>query len=311
MKFIVAVALIAAVAFAEEIAVSSKLIQEVNTRQHLWKAAHNPVTRMPKSQARRLLGVDMEALHAYTWRNKEYSAEEIAAAPESFDSRTQWPSCSTMNDIRNQKHCGSCWAFGAVESMSDRQCVHKNEVVRLSAEDMNSCSKSTFTRCGDCNGGQPGCAWSYWVSTGVVSEDCYYYTAGNDSSMITPPCLKKCTGNTALQWDSDKRKGKKSYTVAGEENMKTELATNGPFEVAFQVYEDFMSYSSGIYRHTSGGYEGGHAVKLLGYGEEGGVKYWLCANSWDVTWGEKGYFRIIRGQNECSIESQAWAGIPL
>jgi len=312
MKFIVAVALIAAVALAEEIAVSSKVIREVNQKQSLWKAAHNHITRMPKSEARALLGVDLKGLHAYEWRNQEYSAAEIRAAPATFDARTQWPNCPTMKEIRNQKHCGSCWAFGAVESMSDRWCIFKGENVRFSAEDMNSCSKSSFTHCGSCEGGQPSCAWSYWVKTGVVSEDCYYYTAGNDSSQIvTPECLKKCTGNPSLSWDSDKRKGKKSYTVVGEENMKTELSTNGPFEVAFEVYEDFMSYSSGIYSHTSGSFEGGHAVKLMGYGEENGVKYWLCANSWDTDWGEQGYFRIRRGNNECGIEEQAWAGIPL
>jgi len=309
-KFVIALALVAAVAFAEEIAVSTKMIREINNKQSLWKAAHNSITRMPKSQARRLLGVDFENIHSYAWRKAEFTAAQIAAAPETFDSRTQWPQCSTMKDIRNQKHCGSCWAFGAVESMSDRICVHNGEVVRLSAEDMNSCSKSTFSSCGSCNGGQPGCAWTYWVNTGVVSEDCYPYTAGNDSSMITPECKYKCTGNTALNWDQDKRKGAKSYTIVGEENMKTELATNGPFEVAFQVYADFMSYSGGIYTHTSGSYEGGHAVKLIGYGEENGVKFWTCANSWDTDWGEDGYFRIRRGNNECSIESQAWGGIP-
>jgi len=127
-KFVIALALVAAVAFAEEIAVSSKLIREVNAKQSLWKAAHNPITRMPKSQARRLLGVDIKNIHAYTWRKQEYTAAQKNAAPATFDSRTQWPSCSTMQEIRNQKHCGSCWAFGAVESMSDRQCVHKNEV---------------------------------------------------------------------------------------------------------------------------------------------------------------------------------------
>jgi len=113
-----------------------------------------------------------------------------------------------------------------------------------------------------------------------------------------------------MDWNKDKHKGKKSYTIVGEENMKAELSTNGPFEVAFQVYADFMSYSSGIYHHQSGSYEGGHAVKLIGYGEENGVKFWTCANSWDVTWGEKGFFRIRRGNDECGIESQAWAGIP-
>jgi len=309
-KIAFVLALVAAVALAEEIAVSTSMIRDINQKQSLWKAAHNPITRLPKSQARALLGVDLKNIHAYSWRVQEYTAQEIADAPETFDSRTQWPKCDTMKDIRDQRHCGSCWAFGAAESMSDRMCVHKGEVVRLSAEDINSCSRSTFSSCGSCNGGQPGCAWSYWCSTGVVSDECYPYTAGNDSSMVTPECKKRCTGNPTLDWNTDKRKGKKSYTVVGEANMKTELATNGPFEVAFEVYEDFMSYESGIYHHTTGGYEGGHAVKVIGYGEEDGVKFWTCANSWGEDWGEDGFFRIRRGNNECSLESQTWAGIP-
>lgn len=312
MKFIIALAVLAAAAVAEEMAVSTTMINDINAKQSMWKAAHNHITRMPRSEARKLLGVDMSKVRAFTMYRQEYSPEQIAAAPESFDARTQWSQCPTIREIRNQKHCGSCWAFGAVESMSDRICIHTREVVRLSAEDMNSCARSTFTSCGSCNGGQPGCAWSYWVKTGVVSEDCYPYTAGNDTStIVTPECKKRCTASATLTWDSDKHKGKTNYALTGEANMMTELSTNGPFEVAFNVYADFMSYSSGIYHHTTGSYEGGHAVKLVGYGAENGVKYWICANSWDTTWGEKGFFRIRRGNNECNIESQAWAGIPL
>lgn len=29
--------------------------------------------------------------------------------PDEFDSRKQWPECPTINDIRDQSHCGSCW----------------------------------------------------------------------------------------------------------------------------------------------------------------------------------------------------------
>jgi len=309
-KLVIALGLVAAVALAEEIAVSTKTIRQINAAQNLWKAAHNRITRMPKSQARRLLGVDMENLHSYNWRVQEFSLAQIAAAPEEFDARTQWPNCDSMKEIRDQRHCGSCWAFGAVESMSDRTCIKHGQNIRLSAEDMNSCGKSTFARCGSCQGGQPGCAWTYWVNTGVVTEDCYPYSAGTDpSSLVTPECKKKCTGNTALDWNTDKHKGAKHYTIVGEENMKTELSSNGPFEVAFQVYADFMSYSSGIYYHQTGAYEGGHAVKLVGYGTENGTKYWLCANSWNTDWGEKGFFRIKRGNDECGIEGQAWGGI--
>ena len=62
--------------------------------------------------------------------------------------------------------------------------------------------------------------------------------------------------------------------------------TSGPVETRFNVYSDFMSYKSGVYTHTSGYLEGGHAVKLLGWGVEGGKHYWLCANSWNTSWGD-------------------------
>ena len=32
----------------------------------------------------------------------------------------QWANCSSVKEVRDQAACGSCWAFGAVESMSDR-----------------------------------------------------------------------------------------------------------------------------------------------------------------------------------------------
>jgi len=83
---------------------------------------------------------------------------------------------------------------------------------------------------------------------------------------------------------------------------------NGPMEAAFTVYNDFMSYSSGVYYHKTGGVLGGHAIKVLGWGNEGGLDYWLCANSWNTSWGMSGYFKIKWG--DCGIDSQVTAGAP-
>lgn len=41
--------------------------------------------------------------------------------PVSFDARTAWPGC--VHPILDQGHCGSCWAFAATESLSDRFCI--------------------------------------------------------------------------------------------------------------------------------------------------------------------------------------------
>ena len=53
-----------------------------------------------------------------------------------------------------------------------------------------------------------------------------------------------------------------------------------------------MNYKTGVYKHTTGYLEGGHAVKLIGWGTENGEDYWLCANSWNTSWGEQGFFKM-------------------
>ena len=60
------------------------------------------------------------------------------------------------------------------------------------------------------------------------------------------------------------------------------------------VFSSFMNYKSGIYSRPflDFNFLGGHAVKIVGWGVEGGVNYWVCANSWSTNWGENGYFRI-------------------
>ncbi len=89
-----------------------------------------------------------------------------------------------------------------------------------------------------------------------------------------------------------------------------EIYAHGPIEVAFTVYEDFLTYKSGVYTHTSGSALGGHAVRMVGWGVLNGVNYWKVANSWNEDWGAAGYFLIKRGTNECGIEDDGVAGQP-
>jgi cathepsin B len=84
--------------------------------------------------------------------------------------------------------------------------------------------------------------------------------------------------------------------------------TNGPVETGFTVYADFMNYESGVYYHVSGRMEGGHAVKILGWGNEDGMDYWLCANSWNTSWGLEGFFKIKVGDS--GIDKQVFGCAP-
>ena len=99
--------------------------------------------------------------------------------------------------------------------------------------------------------------------------------------------------------------------------MQMALVHNGPLAVSFEVYSDFSSYKSGIYHHTGlqdhfNPFEiTNHVVVVVGYGEEDGVAYWIVKNSWGLEWGENGFFRIRRGNDECSIESIAVESDPI
>ncbi|UYV64280.1 CTSB [Cordylochernes scorpioides] len=158
-----------------------------------------------------------------TWKGVEI--------PESYDVREAWSQCKSVHLIRDQGPCGSCWAHGAAEAMSDRICI--------------------------------------------ASE------------------------------------GKNVYQVPqDEEQIQLEILKHGSISVALDVYSDLLSYKSGVYQHHSGHLLAAHAVKMLGWGVENGVKYWLLANSWNPTWGEKGYIKILRGKNECGIEEEGFAGEP-
>jgi len=129
--------------------------------------------------------------------------------------------------------------------------------------------------------------------------------------VLSPSGPKSCDSDAKAP-HNDFTADKYSYegntvTARGEEGIKKAIMAGGPMEVAFSVYSDFENYAGGIYHHVSGRQVGGHAVKVVGWGVENGVKYWKIANSWNPYWGEKGYFRIKRGNNEGGIENQAVA----
>ncbi|VDD74997.1 unnamed protein product [Mesocestoides corti] len=214
--------------------------------------------------------------------------------------------------------------------MSDRICIHSKgkEMVKLSADDLLSCC-GLFCGFG-CSGGFPESAWKYWAARGIVSggvygsnegcrpyeiPPCEHHTHGDrpdcQGNSKTPKCQRKCDVGYKMDYQEDKHFAESVYNVrASEVDIMMEIMTGGPVEADFNVFADFLTYKSGVYQHVRGQFLGGHAVKMLGWGEENGVPYWLCANSWNTDWGDGGFFKILRGKNHCKIEAEVNAGIP-
>lgn len=64
----------------------------------------------------------------------------------------------------------------------------------------------------------------------------------------------------------------------------------------------------GVYKYTIGKFHGYHVVRVIGWGVENKTPYWLATNSWNADWGDKGLFKIIRGDSEVLFEDFLSAG---
>lgn len=108
----------------------------------------------------------------------------------------------------------------------------------LSPEDLVSCDLTD----NGCNGGMIPNAWNYLSETGVVSDKCFPYTAGDGDS---PVCIKTCKDGEPFK----KFKAKDVVHLNSVEAIQQAIMTGGPVEAGFTVYKSFMSYKTGVYQH--------------------------------------------------------------
>ncbi|XP_050500213.1 cathepsin B-like [Diabrotica virgifera virgifera] len=321
MKAVHIIALFLPVVLSDDIC-SPEFVDLINNKNSTWVAhSNNYDENISIEDIKKLLGVK---LRDQNLRNvKVFKHSENIQVPDSFDAREHWKQCSdVISAIVDQSGCGSCWAVSAASVMSDRRCIASNGKLKIpvSAEDLLSCC----SYCGDCHGtSQPERAWDYWQETGISTgglygskQGCRPYSLLNCTPSCpqfyeTPACKHKCD-NPKLDYTKELTFGQGSvHTFNSVEDIKKEILINGPVEATFMAYQDFLCYKRGVYQHVAGNdIPDGHAVRVLGWGEENGTPYWLVANSWNEGWGDKGLFKIILGKNEVGIESNMMAARP-
>jgi len=276
-----------AFSYAADLSELSDIRASIRARGLRWLANETSVSRLSPATRKMRLGLflpqvmlDKKGLSAQSLvETKQADALQAATLPASLDWRNNGGNYVTP--VRDQGNCGSCWAFattGALESSTLIVNGMPGIDLNLAEQILISCGGA-----GDCNGGYIDAASNFIRDTGLADETCYPYTAANGAC-----------GNACADWQS------LSYKITGWSwvtlsspaisAIKNALVNNGPLVTTMDVYTDFFYYTGGIYSYTSGKYQGGHAVLIVGYDDNG--QYFIVKNSWGTGWGESGYFRI-------------------
>ncbi|RZB41250.1 Peptidase C1 and/or Propeptide C1 domain containing protein [Asbolus verrucosus] len=304
---------------AQSDALSNDFINSINAAQSSWRAAKVWPENTTEEFLSGLSGaVDPETYrHEYKSKNDHRTQFRDDSIPIEFDARKKWPKCQSIGKARHQGKCGSCWALAVAAAFTDRMCiaVDQEHDFDYSTEDILGCCGSQCLLSNNiCGGGRVEFAWRFVQDEGVVTggeyrskEGCKPYSEETYKDHDPPPCERYCSNEIyTQQYATDKRyiRNMIIQTDGNVEAIQHEIMENGPVVAHMEVWTDFETYSSGVYVCTTLGRmrKALHAVKLIGWGREHSLKYWLGVNSWGSQWGDKGTFKIKRGDNHCRIE---------
>ncbi|KAI8767416.1 cathepsin L1 [Biomphalaria glabrata] len=222
-----------------------------------------------------------------------YVSEPNVALPAEVD----WRKEGYVTGVKDQGHCGSCWAFSATGALEGQTFKKTQKLVSLSEQNLVDCSGPWGNH--GCGGGLMTYAFTYIKDNkGIDSEESYPYVG------VDQPCAFK------REYVAATDTGYVEVESGSEQALQQAVAEIGPISAAIDASHDsFVYYKSGIYQEPICGNsltDMDHAILVVGYGTENGQDYWLVKNSWGVAWGDKGYVKMARNQkNNCGIATMA------
>ena len=233
----------------------------------------------------------------------------------------------TLNQHLPQ-YCGSCWAHGAVSSLSDRIKIHR-KIANISESDINL-SIQFILNCGSkvagsCYGGSATGAYQFIKDFGYIPYDtCQPYIACSSDSKegfcqnVDTTCSKE---NVCKTCDTFSEYGGKCTpleyfpnatiseygVVRGSDNMKKEIYHRGPIACGINA-NAVLEYDGQFLDVPHKSKIVDHIISIVGWIKSGDSQYWVIRNSWGEYWGNMGYMYLKLGENQLGIESEcSWA----
>lgn len=283
---------------------SSELPMGYNKALHpVWRSQ---LVGAAVSKTERLLGAaDTEAYS----KPPAFDMDEVASLPIEVD----WTSEGKVSPAPSQGGCGSCWSFAATATIESHLAIATGEdPVPLSEQNMLQCTPNPDDCGGDgqCSGSTVELALNYVADIttkktgGMFKVEDVPYSAQQGS-------WEKCEDVTKGKSPSV---GIEGWTQLNSNDYKATMnaiAKVGPLAIAVAA-GGWGAYEQGIFDTEET--EVNHAVLLVGYGvdEDTGDKFWKVRNSWGTGFGEDGYIKIKRSDDDdkvCGMDNNPLVGL--
>jgi hypothetical protein len=208
------------------------------------------------------------------------TSPSFVVQPDDID----WRPKGAVTPVKNQGTLKADWAFSATGALEGLLAVTGKGLKSLSEQQLLDCTNQpAAAECG--GGGSPIRGFILAEQQGDCTEASYPYTATKGSCKSCSPVVHP-SGHTIV--------------CPGEDNLAQALNQS---PVSAVVISDWMpGFTGGGIVDAQCNTLGPHtytAVVVVGYTAD----YWIVKNSLGASWGENGYFNLVRGKNACGISN--------